>query len=350
MFPRLTFEQVRQVILTEQRNLTGLTLPEDSDAAIRAAGTAAAVEGLYAHQAGIERQLFVATADEYGLHLHAERLSLPRLGGALATGQVIALGSSTAVVLPLGAKLTDGKGRFWVTTQEATLIAGQPIVVSVAADTVGASYNKKAGSSLTWVSPVAGLQSIAEIVVLSGGSDDEPLESWRSRLLAKQQLGSSQGRDDDYIQAARSVAGVFHAYVFRRRRGLGSTDVAVTVYGSSGADVPSPTVLSQVQAALEDAAVAHEDVRAYSPDPVELDVSAVVTGRSLDALAIQQTIESYLDGLEPAQPYRESVLSSLILALTGVTDVQLTPNNNLNPQVDWMRLEWFRRGTVTVTV
>lgn len=348
MFTTPSFEQIRQIILTEGRNLTGLALPEDSDFAIRAAGTAAAVEGLYSHQQWIARQLFIRTADEYGLAIHAERLSLPRLGGVLATGQVLALGSSSGVTLPSGSRLSDGQGHFWQTLADATLLAGQSIVVAIEAESVGASWNKTARSTLTWVSPVAGLRSLAEIVILSGGADDEPLESWRSRLLDAQALGSSQGRDDDYKLAARGVAGVFHVYVFPKRRGLGSTDVAITAYGSSGADLPSTALLAEVQAALEVTAVAHEDVRAYAPDPVLLDVHAVLTGRNIDQAAVQQIIEDYLDGLAPAEPYRENVLSSKIIGQAGVTDVQLTPAANVNPQVDWTTLEWLRRGVVTV--
>lgn len=349
MFNTPNFEQIRQTILSEGRNLTGQILPEDSDFAIRAAGTAAAVEGLYAHQRWLQQQLFVRTADEYGLAIHAERLNLPRLGGVLATGQVLALGGSSGVVLPVGSRLGDGKGHFWQTTAAVTLVAGQSIVVAIEAESVGASCNKAPATALTWVSPVTGLRSLAEVVTLSGGADGEPLESWRSRLLDAQALGRGQGRGDDYALAARGVAGVFHVYVFAKRRGLGSTDVAITAYGATGADLPSPALLADVQAALEAVAVAHEDVRAYAPDAVLLDVDAVLTGRNVDEAAVQQIIAAYLDGLEPAEPYRENVLSARIIGQAGVTDVRLTPNSNVLPRVDWMRLQWLRRGTITVT-
>lgn len=347
-YPIPTFEQIRQTILTEGRNLTGQALLDDSDFAIRAAGTAAVVEGLYSHQQWIERQLFIRTADEVGLAIHAERLVMPRLGGALATGQVLALGSSSGVVLPTGSRLSDGKGHYWQTIAPLTLVADQALSVAIEAETLGASHNALAASTLTWVSPVAGLRSLATIVTLSGGADTEPLESWRSRLLDAQSLGQSQGRDDDYKLAARSVPAVLHVYVYRQRRGLGSTDVAITAYGANGADLPSPAVLADVQAALELTAVAHEDVRAYAPDPVLLDVHAVLTGRNIDQAAIQSIIEDYLDGLEPAEPYRESVLTGRIIGHAGVTDVQLTPNTNIYPLVDWTTLEWLRRGAVTV--
>ncbi|MDR8295525.1 hypothetical protein FPK78_23525, partial [Acinetobacter baumannii] len=86
---------------------------DDSDAAIRADGTASVVEGLYHHQIYIQKQMFVATADEPFLYLHAVRLECPRNGGSKATGRVKA-NSNTAVTVPAGTKITDGKGRYWL--------------------------------------------------------------------------------------------------------------------------------------------------------------------------------------------------------------------------------------------
>lgn len=63
-YPIRTFDQLRAEIIQEIQNLTGLTLDDEDDAAIRADGEAAVVEGLYHHQSYIQKQLFVATADE----------------------------------------------------------------------------------------------------------------------------------------------------------------------------------------------------------------------------------------------------------------------------------------------
>ncbi len=46
-----TFTQLYNLIVQEIRNSTGLTITSDSDAGIRATGTASIVEGLYHHQA-----------------------------------------------------------------------------------------------------------------------------------------------------------------------------------------------------------------------------------------------------------------------------------------------------------
>jgi hypothetical protein len=68
-YPVKTFAQIRNLITQEIRNLTGLTISDDSDAGIRADGTASIVEGLYHHQVYIQKQLFISTADEPFLYI-----------------------------------------------------------------------------------------------------------------------------------------------------------------------------------------------------------------------------------------------------------------------------------------
>ena len=123
-YPIKTFNQLRTAIIQEIRNLTGLTIEDDSDAAIRADGEASVVEGLYHHQTYIQKQLFVATADEPFLYIHAERLQCPRLAGSKASGRVKAI-SNTAVTIPAGSKITDGKGHYWLTIYTEQLSANK---------------------------------------------------------------------------------------------------------------------------------------------------------------------------------------------------------------------------------
>ena len=58
-------------------------------------------EGLYHHQAYIQRQLFVQTADEPYLYIHAEELQVPRLGGTRASG-IVKAKSNAEITLKLG--------------------------------------------------------------------------------------------------------------------------------------------------------------------------------------------------------------------------------------------------------
>lgn len=348
MYQVPTYSQIKSKILTEYLNQTGFVPKNDSDAAIRADGTAVAVEGLYEHQTFIARQLFVATASEPYLYLHADALGLPRLGGSIATGQVLAVGTTGGVTLPTNQTLTDGFGHYWRTTQDVILTAGVGVSVPVVAERQGAAYNQT--GTLSWVSPVNGLNPVAQIVTLSGGSNGEELERWRSRLAAKKALGKTLSRYEDLRQAVLGVAGVADCYIYPRRRGAGSVDAAITAQGANGATLPSDALLSQATAALEQAAVFFEDVRAFSPSIRPLNVTATLTGAGINTGEATAIIRDYVTALIPAEPYRESVLTALLKDLDGVIDVQLDPNQNIVPDVSMLGVGWIRAGSITVNL
>lgn len=348
MYQTPKYSDIKATIMQEYVNQTGILPQRDSDADVRASGTAAVAEGLYSHQEYVLKQLFVQTADEPYLYIHSEEPGLPRLGGSTATGQVWASGTTDGVVLPIGSKLTDGFGHYWQTTSNATLSAQKEVSVPVQASNNGAAFN--ATGTLRWVSPVAGLQSVAQVDVISGGSDGESLERWRVRLWNKKKLGKSLSRAEDLRQAVLGVAGVANAYVYPLRRGAGSVDVAITAQGANGATLPSDSLLAQSEQVLKDTAAFWEDVRTFKPTIVPIDVMAKVTGVNVNTGEISAIINDYLNAMIPAESFKAAVLYSLIMAVPGMIDVQLTPNVNVNPTVSMEQVGWIRPANVTVTL
>ncbi len=217
-FSTKSFSQIRQDIVQEIRNKTGLTINDDSDAAIRADGTASVVEGLYHHQIYIQKQMFVATADEPFLYLHAVRLDCPRNGGSKAAGRVKAI-SNTSVTVPAGTKITDGKGRYWLTLYKEQLSANKSREIQVIAEQAGVSWNFD-GQQLLWVSPLAGVASQVDVIEMSGGVDVEDVEAWRQRMQAKEALGLIRDREADLERIVKDVSGVADVFIFPKRRGL----------------------------------------------------------------------------------------------------------------------------------
>ena len=340
-----TFYEIHELIVQEIRNSTGLTIPFDSDASIRADGTASVVEGLYHHQAYIQKQLFIATADEPYLYIHAEELGLPRLGGTQASGTVTAI-SNVDLTIVTGSKLTDGKSHYWSVVTDTVLTANVPAIINVVADQVGASWNFS--GSLLWVSPQAGLSSKVTNVLINGGFDEEELEDWRARLLERKQLGQSRYREADLISLMKTIAGVKHVYVYPKRRGLGSVDVAITAMGNPPT-LPSQALIDTAQTVLDEWAGFWADCRVYSPTEQLVPVSAVVSGANADLVQVEQVIKDYFAELAPATAYQAAILTGRIVALPNVTDVQLTPSSNIVPTVDWMHTNWLRLGTLTVS-
>ena len=341
----LTFSQIKKAIIQEYRNGTGITAPDDSDAAIRADGTASVVEGLYHHQLYIQRQLFISTADEPYLYIHAEELNLPRLGGSRASGTVKAI-SNTDLTITVGSKLTNGNGYYWSVVADTTLNANVETTIDIVADQVGASWNYS-GTSLLWVSPAAGLSGTVTVISIAGGSDDEELEDWRARLLERKQLGFNRDRSADLRSTIKTVAGVGSIYIYPKRRGLGSLDAAITAKGNPPT-LPSTALIAAAQTVLDQYGGFWADCRIFSPTQQLLDVTAIVTGIGVDLSEVERVIRSHIAELTPSDTFQPATLTSRIMALNNVTDVDLTPSNNVVPTVDWMHTYWLRAGTITV--
>lgn len=339
-----SFSQLRQDIVQEIRNKTGLTINDDSDAAIRADGTASVVEGLYHHQIYIQKQMFVATADEPFLYLHAVRLECPRNGGSKATGRVKAI-SNTAVTIPAGTKLTDGKGRYWLTLYKEQLSANKTREIQIIAEQAGVSWNFD-GQQLLWVSPLAGVAAQVDVIEMSGGIDVEEVEAWRQRMQAKEALGLIRDREADLERIVKDVSGVADVFIFPKRRGLGSLDVAVTAAGNPP-NSPSTALLAAVQAALEEYSGFWVDVRAYAPTKEYINLSVLVTG-SVGLEVVEQVVREYVGQLKPAEPFVITTLISRIKELVGVADVQITPNTNQAPTNTNLITGWLRIGNLTV--
>ena len=340
-----SFAQIKTTIVQEIQGLTGLTIHDDHDAAIRADGTSSAIDGLYSHQSYIQKQLFIATADEPFLYIHAAELGLPRLGGTLASGTVTAI-SNTEITLTAGSKLTDGKSHYWLVATDTTINVNTPTLVNVVAEKIGVSWN--VSGSLYWLNPKAGLSGTVTHVSIGAGSDQEELETWRTRLLERKQLGLSRDREADLIAFMKGIAGVEHVYVYPKRRGLGSLDVAITAVGHPPT-LPSPALLASVQIALDEYAGFWADCRAYSPTEQLINVNAIVMGTGVNLTEINQVIRDYFAELSPATPYQPAILSARLVDLANVSDVALTPAANIVPIVTWEHTHWLRLGHLTVS-
>ncbi|OTG68318.1 hypothetical protein B9T25_06450 [Acinetobacter sp. ANC 4470] len=339
-----TFAQIRNLIIQEIRNATGLTISDDSDAGIRADGTASIVEGLYHHQVYIQKQLFIATADEPFLYVHAEELGRPRLGGTQASGTVI-VNSNVALTVTAGSKLTDGKSHYWLVVNDTDLLANTPISIDVVADRIGASWNFT--GTLLWVSPPAGLNGTASDVSIGGGTDGEELESWRARLLEQKQLGLSRDRSEDLIAVIKTIPNIKDVYPYPKRRGLGSLDVAITAIGNPPT-LPSGALIASAQLVLDTYAGFWADCKVYAPTELLVPVSALISGNA-ELETIRQVIRDYFAEIGPVEPYQAAILTARIVAVAGVTDVVLTPSANVVPTVNPFHTYWLRLGTLSVS-
>jgi uncharacterized phage protein gp47/JayE len=294
--------------------------------------------GLTARKRGLD--------EKYVQAIHAEELNVPRLGGTRAAGTVKAK-SNAEITIEAGTKLTDGKGHFWSVISTTVVQPNITTEISVTADQISASWNFT-GTSLMWVSPIAGLSGTAEVISIAGGSDEEELEVWRARMLESKQLGQARDRESDLERAMKSVPGIGKIYIYKKRRGLGSMDVSITAVGNPPT-LPAQALLDSAQIVLDEEAGFWADCRVYSPTQQLIDITAAVKGMGVNFTDVETTIRSYIAELAPVEEYQANVLVSRIMALANVEDVVLTPNSNVQPIVNWMHTYWLRAGTVSVS-
>lgn len=155
-----------------------------------------------------------------------------RLGASAATGTITITGSAGSSV-PLGTQLSavayDDDGVLVTSlyvTQAGVTLAGPSIDVGVTALTPGAIANRDGGTLLAFVTVPPGIDGQAAVTDagISGGAEVESDEDVRARYLDVFRNPPHGGNANDYVQWARSIAGVTRAWA-RQEMGIGTVTV-----------------------------------------------------------------------------------------------------------------------------
>ncbi len=348
-FTPLEYAEIKADILRDlQSQLPDAAVTTDSDFGVRAGGTAAAVEGLYEHQAWIARQVFVSTADTEALELHAAEHGVARKRATTATGAALFAGTPGAAV-PVG---TEGKtvaGLAYVTSAAGEIGADGTATVPVQASASGTSSNLAAGAVLTLTSAPSGVQGVAQLsTATTGGTIAETDDELRARVLDVMQSPPAGGTKADWRRWALEVDGVSAAYVFPLRRGLGTVDVCVT----SADGAPSAEILAAVRTHLDEVRPAGaSDFQVLAPRLVPLAVTAKVSLSGLTLAQAQTPVEealsAYFATLEPGDAAYLSRIETAISGVSGVVDRQVVAPAAMITAGD---IEWPRLGVVTLEV
>ena len=127
-------------------------------------------------------------------------------------------------------------------------------------------------------------------------------------MMDKEALGLIRDREADLRRIVKDVPGVADVFIFPKRRGLGSLDVAITAAGNPP-NSPSTALLALVQTVLDEYAGFWGDVRAYAPTKEYLNITALVTG-SVSQTDVEKVIRDYVGLLKPGETFVASTLVS----------------------------------------
>lgn len=350
-FNVLTFEQIRDGVLRDIANQNPQAVTGSaSDYRIRANASAAAVEGLYQHQAWIARQMFSDTADEDYLERHAAEYLITRKPANAATGTVTFVGTPGAAI-GVGTEFKTLDESAGSTTAEGVIPAGGILTLAASASVPGIAGNQEAGSTVTLTSAPAGVLSSATIVTMTSGTDQESNASLLTRLLARKKNPPGGGNKSDYEQWALEVPGVTQAFCYPLRRGVKTVDVAVL----SNGEPPSVELLAAVQSYIDDVRPVGGDFLALSPQQVLVDTTATLTlrnGYTIEQVIAQALVlqTAYFSTFKPGDTAVKNRIFSLLADIEGVIDyTPILPIANVLTMVNATHIEIPALGVLNLT-
>lgn len=262
---------------------------KNSDFVIRGKTFAGVVSGLYADQAKVDNDSFLQSMRPEALEIAGADMGVARLQATKAgSSQIRITGTNGTVVNPGDLSfLYKSTGVLYTNTTGGTISGGQ-LDLAVECDISGQIGNVSAPDTLIVVSPPSGVQASATIVTsIADGSDIESVDSYRQRLILKRQSPPAGGNETDYPQFAFDAdPSVRSAFIKRFGRGLGTVDVYITT-GSNDIDnaitngqsinrIPSPGLISTVQAYYDSHAPLTDMPRVYAPNEIQIPVSVNV--------------------------------------------------------------------------
>jgi len=246
---------VDQIVSDFQARITGATsLLRRSVLRVIARVNAGAFHLLYEYLDYQARQLFATTGDEAGLEAIASEYGITRNAATYAIGSGTATGTN-GITIPAGSQLTSTDDQTYETDEDVVIAAGTA-TVEFTATIAGADGNDDAGITLTFVSPIAGVNTSLTVDAdgIYDGTDEETDEELRARILARKRQPPHGGAEFDYETWALEVSGVTRAWTFPLYMGVGTIGVAF-VRDDDDSIIPNAVQMAEVRAYI----VEHED-------------------------------------------------------------------------------------------
>jgi uncharacterized phage protein gp47/JayE len=300
----------------------------------------------------VARQMLPDTAETEWLDRHGDIWlvnadnSTGRKAATFAVGTATFTGVASTVV-PVGTLLEyAGTSVAYETTQQITLGALATSAPIRALDT-GTIGNLDANTPLGLSSSIAGVDTTATVVSLSGGTDVESDDDLRSRVLFRIQQPPVGGDADDYVRWATNVAGVTRAWCSPLEMGMGTVTIRFMMdelradYGG----FPNADDVLTVETYLDQqrpVAVKDRFVVAPIPEPIDFSIanltpdtvsvrSAIVTAVS-DMLIDRAAPAHSINGRrQPATTVYASWVSDAIMSVASVESFTLIMDDHEMP-------------------
>lgn len=193
-------------------------------------------------------QIFASTADAENLENHGSDFGISRKAADYASGEGEATGTAGKSI-PSGSKLTNNSGYVYVTDSDVTIGVGGTADVPFTAEIGGSDSNDDAGISLTFITPIAGVNTTITVDSngITGGIDEEDDEDLRDRILTRKRQPPHGGAEFDYENWALEVSGVTRAWSFPQYQGQGTIGLAFVRDDDSDSIIPNAEQMEEVR-------------------------------------------------------------------------------------------------------
>jgi uncharacterized phage protein gp47/JayE len=227
-FARPTLQEIVDRIISDfnTRITNSDTFLRRSVLRIMARVYAGAIHLVYGFLEFTKDQIFAATADVEHLDRLGGEYGVTRNAAVKATGSATITGTVGSTV-PAGTELESGDGNLYVVDTAVTLIATSG-TIDVTASVANDNSNEAAGVTLTFVSPIAGIDTTATVTSggLEGGADEESDDAYKERVLTRKRQAPHGGADFDYTSWMREVSGVTRSWTISQYQGPGTLGAA----------------------------------------------------------------------------------------------------------------------------
>lgn len=295
----------------------------------------AGLNALYGKLEWAVRQLFPETADSDYLELYASRYAITRLAATFATGDVTFTGTN-GTVIPSGTELQTSNGQRYKTTADGTIASGT-VDVPITADDPGVEGNLDAGTVLTLLSSIPGVNAQATVAAgdIAGGADAESDDALLERVMFREQNPPQGGAPHDYIAWARAAhPSVTRVYVYPLEAG-DSTVVVRIITDNDASLTATQQVIDAVTAYIDSPGrrPTNAIVTVTSPVEVAVDFNIALTP---DTTVVRDAVTAELEDLlrrigKPQGIIPVSQINEAISTAAGETDHVLnTPAANVN--------------------
>lgn len=283
------------------------------------------------------KQTFVQEADEESLIKHGQERKFPRKAATKANGPINVTGTSGSTIAS-GTELQRLDNIKYITTEEVSVGSNGTASAPVEAINAGFDGNASAGTIVSFVSPVAGINTQATVASaeITGGADIEDIEEYRARLLEYEQNPPMGGNKKDYEVWAKEVSGVTRAWCYPIENGAGTVTVRFMMDNSYANGIPHQADIARVQNHIESLrpATAVVTVAAPTTDTVNITFSALSPNTTAIKTAVTENLQKLFksSSTEPGVKLYLSKINEAISTTPGVTDHKLSaPSADINP-------------------